>query len=336
MPESELYSPDEIARAVGVPVADVRQALGAARTLVPHAEAVRIGRQLARARRERAAVAPAPLFARAAGSAGNARSSPVPFVVSTTMHTIVVAAAIFITLSIAPALTAFRADDRHDAIRLVFTADPGPGGGGGGGGLKQPLPAPRAKLEGRRLASSPVPVRTPPKPTPKPPEPKPDPPQVVAPVVPVAADPKTQAGVAEQSPATVDIHGPGTQGGSGTGAGSGLGPGDGAGIGPGSGGGTGGGPYRPGSGIEPPRLLREVKADYTEDARRRGVSGDVVLEIVVRSDGTVGEVKVLHALGYGLDERAADAVRQWRFAPAHRLGAAVDVVVEVSVEFKLR
>ena len=89
----------------------------------------------------------------------------------------------------------------------------------------------------------------------------------------------------EQTTAETDSHGPGTGGGAGTGTGTGLGSGDGSGIGPGSGGGTGGGPYRPGSGIEPPRLLREVKADYTEDARRRGVSGDVVLEIVVRRDG---------------------------------------------------
>ena len=56
----------------------------------------------------------------------------------------------------------------------------------------------------------------------------------------------------------------------------------------------------------------------------------------MRSDGSVGDVKVLQGLGGGLDERAIQAVRQWRFAPARRRGAAVDVVVEVSVEFKLR
>ena len=70
-------------------------------------------------------------------------------------------------------------------------------------------------------------------------------------------------------------------------------------MGPGSGGGTGGGPYRPGSGIDPPSIVREVKPDYTEDGRRRNLEGDVVLEIVVRSDGTVGNVKVLQGLGGG-------------------------------------
>jgi protein TonB len=105
---------------------------------------------------------------------------------------------------------------------------------------------------------------------------------------------------------------------------------------PGPGGGTGGGPYRPGSGISPPGLLREVRPDYTEEARRRGIEGDVVLEIVVRSDGTVGNVKVMQGLGGGLDQRAIDAVRQWRFSPARRFGTPVDVMVEVAVEFKLR
>jgi protein TonB len=79
-----------------------------------------------------------------------------------------------------------------------------------------------------------------------------------------------------------------------------------------------------------------VKPDYTEDARRRGLSGDVVLEIVVRSDGRVGAVRVVQGLGAGLDERAVAAVRQWRFSPARRFGTPVDVLVEVAVEFRLR
>ncbi len=68
----------------------------------------------------------------------------------------------------------------------------------------------------------------------------------------------------------------------------------------------------------------------------RGVTGDVVLEIVIKSDGSVGDVKVLRGLGSGLDERAVTAVRNWRFAPARRLGSPVDVIVEVEVEFSLR
>ena len=92
----------------------------------------------------------------------------------------------------------------------------------------------------------------------------------------------------------------------------------------------------PAAASKPPRLLREVKADYTDDGRRRGLQGDVVLEIVVRRDGSVGEVTVLQGLGAGLDQRAVAAVRQWRFDPARRRGTAVDVIVEVAVEFTLR
>jgi protein TonB len=82
--------------------------------------------------------------------------------------------------------------------------------------------------------------------------------------------------------------------------------------------------------------LREVKAEYTDEARRAGITGEVVFEIVVRRDGSVGDLTLLHGLGSGLNERAREAVKQWRFAPALRQGVAVDVIVEVAVEFKLR
>jgi TonB family protein len=170
---------------------------------------------------------------------------------------------------------------------------------------------------------------------PPPPDPKPEA-EIVAPVASAPADDRDRDGVPQESPASEPSHGPGEGGGEGSGSGAGLGEGSGPGIGPGSGGGTGGGPYRPGSGIEPPRLLHEVKPDYPEEARRQGLAGEVELEIVVRRDGTVGDVRVLRRLGHGLDERAIDAVRRWRFAPARRLGAPVDVVVEVAVEFRLR
>jgi protein TonB len=158
----------------------------------------------------------------------------------------------------------------------------------------------------------------------------------VAPVVAAAPDARDREGVIEQPRGQQDSAGEGSAGGAGAGGGSGSGAGLGAGIGEGAGGGTGGGPYRPGSGIDPPRLLREVKAEYTDEGRRRNVTGDVVLEIVVRSDGSVGDVSVLDGLGAGLDQRAIAAVRQWRFSPAMRRGQPVDVIVEVAVEFTLR
>jgi TonB family protein len=226
--------------------------------------------------------------------------------------------------------------------RLVFLVEPGPGGGGGGGGLKQPKAASRAQRKGDDSLTSPMPDPPPPPPEPvadpKPEPPPPAPAPVEAPVATVKHDPQDQPGVLETpTPAPPEpSNGSGTGGGAGTGEGTGLGRGRGAGVGEGSEAGMGGGPYRPGSGVEPPSLLREVKPDYTEEARRRGVEGEVVMEIIVRRDGTVGEARVLKGLGYGLDQRALEAVRQWRFGAAKRRGEPVDVMVEVSMEFRLR
>lgn len=361
IPASDSFTPREIARAAGVPETQVLAALGlpagssgtgTRSPYVGHAEAVRIGRMLARraasTSRGVATRAPAPLFSLFTDPTPSRRPTGVPLAVSSTLHAGLVALVVFITtFNLAPRAATLRADEGpSDPMRLVFLNLPGPGGGGGGGGLRQPAPPPKALGEGHRAISSPLPERREPKPivpTPVPPEPKPAPPLkaerlpvVVAPLVTAPADTRNRVGILEETPVAADSHGPGKGGGAGTGTGTGLGEGSGSGVGPGSGGGAGGGPYRPGSGIEPPRLLREVKADYTEDARQRGVSGDVLLEIVVRTDGSVGEVKILHGLAGGLNERAVQAVRQWRFAPARRLGAPVDVIVEVAVEFKLR
>ena len=278
---------------------------------------------------------------------GVRREPGLPIALSGTLHAVIAAGLVLIT-SIGLTNTEARvtADDKKD-MRLVFLVSPGPGGGGGGGGLRQPAPPPPAERKGTATLRSPVPVRRPPKrvdPPPvvkeePPPPPKPEP-EIVAPVVQVAADTRDRAGVPwtprQTPPPETESQGPGVSGGTGSGAGTGIGEGQGPGLGPGSGGGTGGGPYRPGAGITAPAILREVKPDYTDEGRRRHIEGDVVLEIVVKSDGSVGSVKVLQRLGAGLDERAVEAVRQWRFSPAKRYGTPVDVLVEVAMEFKLR
>ncbi len=273
------------------------------------------------------------------------RATGLPLAVSSTLHAGLIAAAVFLTtMGLTPA-AATAMNGRFDSMPLVFVALPGPGGGGGGGGLRQRTPPPKAEREGVRSISSPLPVRRPPKPieaAPNPPEPKPEPlkaerlPMIVAPIIAMPADARSRSGILEQTTAENDSRGSGSGGGAGTGTGTGIGEGEGAGVGRGSGGGTGGGVYRPGSGIEPPRLLREVKPDYTEDARLRRLEGEVVMEIVVQRDGSVGDLRIIRGLGGGLNERAAQAVRQWRFSPARRLASPVDVIVEVSVEFKLR
>ena len=296
---------------------------------------------------------------------GVPRRRAVPLVVSTALHSAAIVAILAITaLGIGATVSEVEVKP-VEKINLVYLNIPGAGGGGGGGGLRQKIAPPKAERQGERRVSSPVPARVPPKPKepplsqrirpPKPLDPplsqrvpqskpvdrpplKSEPlPPVVAPVVQAPADSRDRIGVLSNAPSNgPDSHGPGSGGGAGSGQGTGVGEGDGSGNGPGSGGGTGGGVYRPGSGIEPPRLLREVKPDYTDDARRRNLEGDVELEIVIRRDGSVGEVRLIRGLGAGLDQRAVEAVRKWKFDPAKRLGAPVDVVVEVAVEFRLR
>lgn len=273
------------------------------------------------------------------------RSAALPAAVSGAVHgAAILTAALLTTAGLGSAVAARVDPSNHEPLRLVFLSIPGPGGGGGGGGARRALAPPKALRKGASHQSSPVPqveLPRPIEPAPKPVDPpKPPPPReepaVVAPVASSPADEHARPGILEETSVETDSRGPGAGGGVGTGSGDGIGEGQGPGIGPGSGGGTGGGPYRPGSGIEPPRLLREIRADYTEEARRAGIQGEVLLEIVVRRDGTVGDVRVLRGLGDGLERRAIDAVRQWRFSPARRLGSPVDVIVEVSVEFRLR
>jgi TonB family protein len=206
-------------------------------------------------------------------------------------------------------------------------------------------PPPKAARKGTSSISSPIPVRRLPpplEPKPRVEEPPPAPieakvlPPVMAPVATKPADTEDREGLMAKSEEPKPSAGPGAGGGVGSGQGTGLGQGDGSGIGDGSGGGTGGGPYRPGSGVEPPRLLKEVRAMYSDAARRANLEGEVELEIVIRRDGSVGDVKVLRGLGMGLNEQAIQAVRQWRFSPARLKGTPVDVIVEVAVEFRLR
>jgi protein TonB len=362
---ADVYTAADIAAAAGVPEPYVRGlvARGEIRSvtaavdeadarwadLVAHAEAVKAVRTLRSWRAAEATTAAVGLHdSLLLPAIERPRQTTVPLLMSTSLHLAVAAAALVIA-----SLDFARADERTDPIdvptepaRLVFLAQPGPGGGGGGGGLRMRTPPPKAEREGRREISSPIPARRlppPPEPPPLKPEPPPPPleaktlPPVMAPVVTMAADTKNQEGLLKEVPKeTRPSAGAGSGGGTGSGQGTGLGEGSGSGIGPGEGGGTGGGPYRPGSGVDPPRLLREVRADYTDAARRANLNGEVLLEIVVRRDGTVGDIRVLQRLGSGLDERAIHAVRQWRFAPARLKGTPVDVIVEVSVEFKLR
>jgi len=360
----EVFTVDELARATGASHERVASlAVMGDLHFIPGTrfiradEAIRCGQRL-RHDVLQTPLPPATLFAHPTGSLAHRRAGT-PAIAATLFHLALLAAAAFMTARTVG--TTATEQPIQEPVRLVFLATPGPGGGGGGGGRRTPLPPPRVEQRGTEFRRATVPAVTPapvltsarrdiapprrpappaapiaaPKPAAREPDPLPSN-ILVAPVVASASDARNRDGLIERGQGDADSQGSGTGGGTGVGHGAGNGEGLGSGIGNGSGGGTGGGPYRPGSGIEPPRLLKEVKADYTEEARRRAISGEVLLEIVVRRDGSVGDVTILRGLGGGLDQRAVQAVGQWRFDPARRKGVPVDVLVEVAVEFMLR
>ena len=93
-----------------------------------------------------------------------------------------------------------------------------------------------------------------------------------------------------------------------------------------------------GRGVNYPVLIESTKVQpvYPELARKAEVTGSVILEAVVRKDGTVDGLKVLRSPGVnlGFEEAAIDAVSQWRYQPGTQNGQPVDVYFTIVVEFK--
>lgn len=161
-------------------------------------------------------------------------------------------------------------------------------------------------------------------------------PALVLDAVPLASGTIDQVGLPEGGVSYGESTGPGSGGGVGSGTGTGIGPGRGPGLGPGEGGGTGGGVYRAGGSVSAPRVITQVRPDYTADALERRVEGTVELAIVVRRDGCASDIRVIRSLDAGLDEQAVRAVGQWRFAPGRFADLPVDVAVTVLVDFMIR
>jgi protein TonB len=123
----------------------------------------------------------------------------------------------------------------------------------------------------------------------------------------------------------------------GTGKNGGDGPGNGPGFGPGSGGNVGGGLYKVGNGVSEPKLTFSVEAEFSDEARRAKYEGTVVISLIVDAQGNPQNVHVSRSLGMGLDEKAIEAVRQYKFKPAveAKSGKAVPVPISVEVRFRL-
>ena len=206
-------------------------------------------------------------------------------------------------------------------LPLVFS-----GHGGGGGGKLEKTPAshgalPRASLE-QQLAAPTILV------------PKEMPRLAVESTVVVAPDVPLPHGGQSGDPMSpisrVLSAGPGGPGGFGEGCCGGVGPSEGPGVGSGPRG------FRPGmAGVTAPRLIYNPEPTFSDEARKSRTQGSVTLLLVVGVDGRTYDIRVQSSLGMGLDEKAIEAVRRWRFQPAMIKGQPVATQIAVEVHFRL-
>ncbi len=227
-------------------------------------------------------------------------------------------------------------------------------GGGGGGGRMETKPASFGKLPPASLTVPQVVA------------PDPHPPTIKNPSLPVAAsidadptlfppDPRPLPYGDPKSKSTETSSGPGTGNGIGTGTGGGVGSGEGGGVGPGRGGNTGGGdraeggggPGGGGGGADYSRnfTVKEVtrravitskpEPQFTEEARKNNVTGEVVLRMVLASNGSVTGIQPVKRLPDGLTEKAIEAARRIQFTPAEKDGHKVSQYVSVVYNFNI-
>lgn len=198
-----------------------------------------------------------------------------------------------------------------------------PSNGSGSGGDQNPIPATRENLPPR---SSLVLV--------KPTLPQeqhanlPEPPTIFDPGAAPVLTPTEKIGLPWMQQ---DTNSPGPGKGHGIGSKDGNTLGDG-GIGP-AGDGTGTGAYIPG--LIPPACAYCPSPTYTDDARHGKIQGSVTLQVLVGADGRAQDIRIVKGIGFGLDERAVETVRGWKFTPA-RDGARRAVPAWVTVEAVFR
>ena len=94
---------------------------------------------------------------------------------------------------------------------------------------------------------------------------------------------------------------------------------------------------RIGGAVIAPTVMFRAEPRYTEEARLAHLNGTVVLQAVVKSDGTVDVIRVVRGLPYGLTDSAIDALKQWKFRPGKNKGGQnVDVALNIEINFNLR
>jgi len=201
-----------------------------------------------------------------------------------------------------------------------------PHGGGGSGGHDQAPESKGVPPRQAKLQIVPPTVEQPPKESRLP-----TPPAIVVPEMNL---PNTQMGD-QLSTLTRLSNGTRAKAGIGSGEGSGVGSGSGSGYGPGAGGGFGGGAYRPGNGVTAPRAIYTPEPEFSEEARKVKRMGMVILRAVIGVDGRPRDIRVERSLGMGLDEKAIETVRNWRFEPGKKDGRPVPVEMNIIVDYSI-
>jgi len=213
----------------------------------------------------------------------------------------------------------------------VLKPSPTRSGGGGGGGDRDVLQASKGALP--KFSMNPI---TPPAAVIRNEHPKLEVPPSIAipPEVQLASNNMPNLGD-PMAHAVLPSNGTGAGGGIGSGSGGGVGSGHGPGFGPGEGGGTGGGIFHVGGGVSPPRAIFQPEPEFSEEARKAKFQGVCTLALIVGADGRPSNIRVVGSLGMGLDEKAIEAVRNWKFEPAMKDGHPVRVEIDVEVDFHL-
>jgi TonB family protein len=242
---------------------------------------------------------------------GTYRTKPTSFLYSYGIVTVGAILLIFIA-SMAPPVAQFI--EQLPSTEIVLSPPPAVGHDSGGGTHEK---APASKGAPPKMAKT-VPL-APPTVHPVPEPVLPTPASVLGPTAPppvLTATMGLPAGVS--GPAS---NGSGSGGGIGTGRGGGLGGGNGA--------------YRVGGGVSAPVATFSPEPEYSEEARKAKYQGEVWLTVTIGTDGKAHDIRVARSLGLGLDEKAIESVKTWKFEPGKKDGVAVAVQIQVEVDFHL-
>jgi len=279
------------------------------------------------------AVAGAPTF----GSLDflTAQKDPTSKAVSAVVHVFIIAGVLFLGIK---AKQTFVQPEVVNPVNITLYAPPPPprilpvapkeGGGGGGGNHQavEPIKGNPPKIVARMPVNAPQILRI-------------DHPKLAAEPAEIVKMPDNpnlpNLGMSTSQQVTMASAGRGSGSGFGSGSGGGIGMGHGIGSGAGSGGGYGGGLMSVGGGVSAPTLVSRVDPEFTEEARSANFQGNVAIQLVVDQSGNPQNIRVVRRAGMGLDEKAMEAVRQYRFHPAMYQGHPVAVQIVIDVDFHL-